>query len=172
MLAALAVMVGSVPAAAQEPSEAALVRTSAFVAGSLREGLDGFGVARDVRSLSFRVAVPRRQAMQPWLQLGRFVRPDLECPQGVACNVDGWTALVGAVFPLSADATRPGVHPHLVGGVGGAFSAQDKLVYLLGVGAAVPLAPRVAPVIEFRWEDLPGIRNVLMATFGLRVDLF
>ncbi len=35
---------------------------------------------------------------------------------------------------------------------------------------AVPLSGRIAPTLELRWEDLPGIRNVVMLNLGLIVD--
>lgn len=169
-LAALLLVMWTAPAAAQEDDRATL-RLSGFVAGSLREGPAGFGVARDVRSFTVRLTVPRL-GLQPWAQVGGFYRPDFECIAGVPCNDEGWTALVGVVGPLSPDDTRPGVQPYLVGGIGAAFSEEDQFAYILGIGASVPLNPRVAPSVELRWEDLPGITNVLMVNLGLRLDVF
>lgn len=169
--AALCLAGATTAAAAQEPGERAALRVSGFVAGSLREGPAGFGVARDVVSFSARLMLPRA-GPQPWAQVSGFRRPDLECLAGVPCNEDGWTALVGVVQPLSPDDTRPGLNPYLIGGIGYAFSAEDRFSYVFGIGAAFPFDRRVAPSVELRWEDLPGIRNVLMVNIGLRLDLF
>lgn len=170
-LAALVLAAYPTLAAAQGDDEPATVRVSAFVAGSLREGPSGFGVARDVRSYSARVTLPW-PGLQPWAQLGGFYRPDYECLAEVPCNDEGWTALVGVVQSLSPDDTRPGLNPYLVGGIGAAFSEEDQFAYILGIGAAYPFNRRVAPSVELRWEDLPGITNVLMVNLGLRFDLF
>lgn len=172
LVLALLAGTGLAHADAQEPREPALVRAAAFVAGSLREGPTGLGVARDVRSVSFRLEMPRPGSAQPWVQIAGFLRPDLECPPEVPCNTDGRVALAGLTLPLSLDDTRPGVHPYFVAGAGAAFSTERAFAYLMGIGAAIPLTPRVAPALEIRWETLPGIRNVVMATLGLRVDLF
>lgn len=171
-LAALLMLAGPAPIRAQGIDRQGLVRVSAFVGGSFRDSPAGFGVARDVVSYSLRLSLPRGAGMHPWLQAGRFVRPDLECPAELTCNTEGWTARVGVTLPLSTDDTRPGLHPYLVGGIGMAFAEEDELSWLVGFGTALALTPRVAPVLELHWDQLPGIRNVLMLNVGLRIGLF
>ncbi|MFO7895244.1 MAG: hypothetical protein R6U63_16140 [Longimicrobiales bacterium] len=162
------------PAAAhgQTPDPAA-IRVSAFGGVSFRDGLTGLNVAKDVQSLSVRLTLPRQTEIQPWVQGEYFVRPDFECLSALPCSDAGWTALAGVTAPISTSGdTDPGVHPYLLAGVGWAFSAEDRFAYVLGVGLAMVVTHRVAPSLEFRWEDLPGIRNVLMVDLGLRLDLF
>ena len=170
-LAALMALACVAPSSAQRIDGQGRVRMSAFAAGSFREGPDGFGVARDVVSYSLRLTLPRGMGLHPWVQAGRFIRPDLECPADLTCNADGWTARGGVTLPLSTDDTRPGFHPYLVGGIGMAFSEQDELSWLFGFGSALALTPRIAPAVELYWDQLPGIRNVLMLSLGLRISL-
>lgn len=161
------------PAAAQREPDEAAVRVTAYGGVSLREGLGGLRWAKDVASTSVRLTRPHRVGVQPWIQLERFVRPDFECLPSLACNDTGWTALVGMVAPFGGADTRPGVlHPYLLAGVGWAFSDENRFAYAMGLGAAFPVVRRFAPAVEIRWEDLPGIRNVVMVNLGLRVDLF
>lgn len=171
---ALTLAVVAWPAAAhgQTPDPAA-IRVSAFGGFSFREGITGLNVAKDVQSLSARLTLPRQTGLQPWVQGEYFVRPGFECLPTLPCNDAGWTALAGVTASASVqDDTEPGVHPYLLAGVGWAFSAEDRFAYVLGLGLAVVVTHRVAPSLEFRWEDLPGIRNVLMVDLGLRLDLF
>lgn len=171
-LMALMALARPAPASAQRIDRQGLVRVSAFAAGSFREGPTGFGVARDVVSYSLRLTLPRGAGMHPWLQAGWFVRPDLECPADLTCNTEGWTARGGVTLPLSTDDTRPGLHPYLLAGIGMAFSEEDELSWLFGFGTALALTPRLAPALELHWDQLPGIRNVLMLNLGLRIGLF
>ena len=108
------------------------------------------------------------------MQAERFVRPDFECSLPLVCNERGWTALAGVSAPLAgrSNDTEPGVHPYLLAGIGWAFSEENRFAYTMGVGAAFPIFRWFAPSLEVRWEDLPGIRNVVMINVGLRLDLF
>jgi hypothetical protein len=108
---------------------------------------------------------------QPWLQVERFVRPDFICTPPLPCNDAGWTALVGVTAPFFRG-DQAGLNPYLLGGVGWAFSEENRFAYAMGLGFAFRVIPRLAPTLEFRWEDLPGIRNVVMVNLGLRVELF
>lgn len=171
---ALALAVLAWPAAAhgQAPDPPA-IRVSAFGGVSFRDGPTGLRVAQDVQSLSARVTLPRQTGLQPWVQGEYFVRPDFECLPTLPCNDAGWTALAGVTAPASVHGdTHRGAHAYLLAGVGWAFSAEDRFAYVLGLGLAVVVTHRVAPSLEIRWEDLPGIRNVLMVDLGLRLDLF
>jgi hypothetical protein len=173
VLVGLVVLMAAPQPAAAQGYEPALVRVTGFGGVSLRQGITGFRIAEDVRSASVRVTWVRSR-LRPWVQAERFVRPALECQPPLTCNEDGWTALVGvspAFSPGGAD-TGPGLHPYVTTAIGWAFAEQDQFAYLLGVGAALPITPWLAPSLEFRWEDLPGIRNVLMMTAGIRLDLF
>lgn len=173
VVGAAVMMAWAVPVSvrAQDRPERPLVRASAFVAASLREGPTGIGVGRDVRSFSARVTWSRR-GVQPWVQASGFTRPDLACLPGLPCNTDGWTALAGVTLPFSRDDSQRGIHSYFLGGVGAGFSEESIFAYLLGVGTTLAIVPRVAPSFEVRWEDLPGIRNVVMLSLGLQVDLF
>ncbi len=155
----------------QESGQGAL-RVTGMVGGSLRDGLNGFGVARDVVNFSVRLSLPKGLGIQPWVQAGGFNRPDLICEAALPCNTEGWTLRGGVALPFSPDDSRPGVHPYMIGGIGAAFAEEDTFSWLLGIGTSYSLTPRLAPVFELRWEDLPGIRNVLMLNLGLRLDLF
>ncbi len=152
--------------------EPALIRVTGYGGVSLREGITGFRFAEDVRSASVRVTWLRSR-LHPWLQAERFVRPGLECQPPLTCIENGWTALVGVspAFTAGAD-TEPGVHSYVTTAIGWAFAEEDRFAYLLGIGAAFPITPWLAPSLEFRYEDLPGIRNVLMMNLGIRLDLF
>ena len=169
----LAVLVAAGPAEAQDvpPDDRPIVRLTPLVGGSMRERPDGLAFADDVRSVSVRATLPRR-GLQPWVQIEAFRRPILVCQTGIPCNTEGWTALAGVVAPISPNDMEPGVHPYFLGGIGWAFSEESQYAYTLGAGVAVALTRRVAPSAEVRWEDLPGIRNVMMLNLGLRVDLF
>ncbi|NIP77997.1 MAG: hypothetical protein GWM90_01855 [Gemmatimonadetes bacterium] len=160
------------PVSAQEEPEGPHVAVAGFVAGSLLGGADGSGFADDVVGASMRLTLVRRRALQPWVQLDAFDRPDLECLEGLACNEDGWIARVGATLPLSTDENRPGVQPRVFAGIGAGFSEETEFSYVLGIGAGWLITPRVMPVFEFRWEQLPGIRNIVMLNGGLRIGLF
>lgn len=157
--------------AAGQQSDHPAFRVSVFGAGSLRDSPTGFRVARDVISYSVRFTLPRRASFHPWVQAGRFERPELDCRPGIPCNDDGWTVHGGVALPLSVDDTRGGPNVHLLTGLGAAFSAEDRFSYALGFGLSYPVA-RWAPSGELVWVDLPGIRNVMMLNLGLRVDLF
>ncbi|MGK7310753.1 MAG: hypothetical protein ACN0LA_00805 [Candidatus Longimicrobiales bacterium M2_2A_002] len=172
-LAALAavLLVAAAPASAQAVDPGA-IRVSVFGGGSVREGLSGLGIAQDVLSLSARVTLPFQGRLQPWVQGELFTRPDLECPQTLECNTDGVTVLAGVVAPVTAADAEPGLHPYFLGGIGWAFSEEDRFAYLLGIGGAFAFSRRIAPSLEVRWEDLPGIRNVMMVNLGVRLDLF
>lgn len=173
LLAALtaALLLLPAPGTAQSVDPGA-IRVSVFGGGSLREDPTGLGVAQDVLSVAARVTLPVQGRFQPWLQVERFTRPELECPAPLQCNTEGMTALAGLVAPFTRNDTEPGVHPYLVGGVGWAFSDEDQFAYVLGIGGAYAVSRRIAPSVEVRWEDLPGIRNVLMVNLGVRLDLF
>jgi hypothetical protein len=170
-LALLALVVAAGPATAQQDDDPA-VWVSAFAAGSLREGLTGFRVARDVVGGSVRLTALRDGALQPWLQADAFRRPDLECVEDLPCNDDGWLARVGATVSLSAENDRPGLQPHLLGGMGAGFSEETEFSYLLGFGVGWLVSPRLTPLLEFRWERIPGLRNVFMLNGGIRIGLF
>jgi hypothetical protein len=161
---------GAAPVAAQA-RDAPAIRFSAFAGASLREAVTGPRFAEDVLSGSFRVTYLRPQ-LRPWIQVERFVRPELECQPPLTCSEEGWTALAGVTATSGRRDTRPGLHVHLMAGIGWAFAEEERLVYALGVGAAYPLTPWLAPSLEFRWEDLPGIRNVFMINAGIRLDVF
>lgn len=170
-LTALAVLTWPETGSAQRPGSGTGLRVTGLVGGSFREGPSGFGVARDVVTYSVRLSLRRGMGLQPWVQAGGFTRPDLTCLPDLPCSSEGWTLRGGVVLPFSPDDTRPGVQPYLVGGLGGAFSEQDRFSVALGIGVAVPLAPWFAPVVELQWDQLPGISNVLMVNLGLRIDL-
>ena len=172
VLAAMASLAWPAEGAAQVVDGDASVRVWTFAAGSLREGPSGFGFARDVVSYSLRVSLPRGADVQPWVQAGWFERPDLECPAGAVCNLDGWTARAGVILPFSTDDTRPGLHSYLVGGIVMAFATEDELSWLLGLGMTLTVTPSFAPAVELHWDQLPGIRNVLMINLGARISLF
>lgn len=173
LLAALtaALLLVAAPGAAQSV-DPGTVRVSVFGGGSIREDPTGLGIAEDVLSVSARLTLPLQGRFQPWVQGEFFTRPDLECPAVLDCNADGVTALAGVVAPFSADDTRPGFHPYFLGGVGWAFSDEDRFAFVLGIGGAFAFSRRVAPSLEVRWEDFPGIRNVMMVNLGVRLDLF
>ena len=164
-------LAGGGPVAAQD-GDRATVRVSGFAAASVREGVTGLRFAEDVLTYSARLTLPYQSAYQPWVQAGLFTRPELECPPGLTCSTEGVTVLAGVVAPLSRDDTGPGAHPYFLGGVGWAFAEEDRFAYVLGLGGAYAVSGRVAPSVEVRWEDLPGIRNVMMVSLGLRLDLF
>lgn len=165
------------PAAAQrsgrlvQGGETGAIRVSGFAAGSWRGGPGGLRLAEDVLSVSGRFTLARF-GFQPWIQGEYFTRPDLQCLPGVPCNDDGWTVLAGVVAPLSVRDTQPGLHLYLLGGIGWAFSAENRFTYLMGLGGAYAVTRRIAPSMEVRWEDPPGIKNVVMVNLGLRLDLF
>lgn len=164
-------LVAAAPASAQR-GDAGAVRVSVFGGGSIREDISGLGVAEDVLTVSARVTLPFQGRIQPWVQGELFTRPDLECPLTLECNTDGVTALAGFVAPVTAVDTEPGLHPYFLGGIGWAFSEEDRFAYVLGVGGAFAFSRRIAPSLEVRWEDLPGIRNIMMVNLGVRLDLF
>ena len=170
---ALAPLARPAPAAAQAAVDRASIRVTGFGGVSLRQGIDRLRLAEDVLSVSARLTLPRRSGLMPWVQAERFVRPDLDCTLPLACNERGWTALGGVTAPLSgrSNDTGPGVHPYLLAGIGWAFSEENRFAYTMGVGAAFPIFQWLAPSLEVRWEDLPGIRNVVMINLGLRLDL-
>lgn len=161
------------PAAAQAQTfDRPTIRVAGFGGASLRQGLTGLAIAEHALTVSGRLTWLRR-GFRPWVQGEYFTRPGLECPGGIVCNEDGWTALVGVAAPLSARSDfQPGVHPYLLGGVGWAFSVENQFSYLFGVGAAFAFTRRIAPSLEIRWEDFPALTNVVMLTLGLRIDLF
>ena len=164
---------GAGPAVGQADGEGpGLARVNVFAGGSLRQSPAGFGIGREVRSLSVRVVWPRQEAMQPWLRGMWFVRPEVECVPSLPCVTEGWSVLGGVVMPLTEADTRPGVHPYFVLGAGWAFASEDRFAYVAGLGTAVALTPWVAPIVEFRYEHLPGLENVLMLNLGVRLDLF
>lgn len=173
VLAALVVgtAVCATPASAQRADEAAGVRVSGFAAVSFREGLDGVRVARDVLTASARVELPRLLP-RLWAQADLFERPQLDCSPEITCNREGLALFVGGTLPLSLDDTRRGVHPYGLGAAGVGFSAETTLAYIVGFGAAIVPTDRVAFSAEARFETLPGIRNILMANLGVRLDLF
>lgn len=170
-LAAVLVLAGGAPAAAQTPEGPAL-RVRVLAGGSVRQKPTRIAIAEDVRTLAARLTLPRQARLQPWIQAQAFTRPRLVCPETLACNTDGWTALIGVTAPFSADDLEPGVHSHLVAGIGWGFSEQDRFAYLFGGGMTFAVIPRLAPTLEVRWEDFPGIQNVIMVNLGLRIDLF
>lgn len=171
-IGAAALMAAAAPVAAQS-GDGGAVRVSVFGAGSMREGISGLQFAQDVVAFSARVTLPRQSAYQPWVQVQRFTRPDLVCPDGITCTTEGVTALAGVVAPFTRNDREPGVlHPYFLGGIGWVFAEQEQFAYVLGVGGAYAVTGRLAPSLEVRWEDLPGIRNVMMVSLGLRLDLF
>ena len=159
------------PAAAQTPEGPAL-RVRVLAGGSIRQKPNGLAIAEDVRTLAARLTLPRQARLQPWVQAQAFTRPGLACDGSLPCNTGGWTALVGVTAPFSADDLEPGVHSHLLAGIGWGFSEQDRFAYLVGAGMTFAWMPRLAPTLEVRWEDFPGIQNVIMIHVGLRIDLF
>lgn len=148
------------------------LRVSGFAAGSLREGPDGIRLAKDVRSLTARITLVRPLSYQPFLQYERYGRPDLPCVAGFPCNDQGWIGLVGVTLPLTYGEDRPGLHPYAIAGIGWVFSDENKFTYQLGAGFALAFTRWFAPSLEFRWEDLPSLRNVVMVHLGLRLTLF
>lgn len=162
------------PAAAQrrggdgDPPRALLAAWSGL---SLREGQTEFRFAEDVIEVGARLTLNREWAFKPWVQVDWFTRPELTCLEGFPCNDDGIVLRGGLTLPISDDDTRPGVHPRLLAGVGVGISDETELAYMLGFGAAWSLHPRLAPVFEFRWERVPGFRNVAILGIGLRLGL-
>lgn len=158
-------------AAAQGGADRPAVRVTAYGGASLRDGVGGLRWAEDVLSTGVRLTYPRRVGYEPWLQAERFVRPDFDCTPPLACNDSGWTALAG-VTARFVGGNEPGVHPYLLAGVGWAFSEENRFAWTMGLGFAFQVIPRLAPTLEVRWEDLPGIQNVATVNLGLRVELF
>lgn len=169
---ALAALVAPEAGSAQRPGSGTGIRVTGLAGGSFREGPSGFGLARDVVTYSLRLSLRSGLGFQPWIQAGQFTRPDLVCPSALPCSSEGWHLRGGVVLPFSPDDTGPGVHLYLLGGLGGAFSEQDRFSVVLGIGGSVPLTPWFAPVVEVHWDQLPGISNVVMANLGVRIDLF
>lgn len=147
-----------------------------FVTGSgglsIREGQATLRFAEDLRELGGRITLYLPRAVLPWIQVDRFTRPDLFCPGGAECYPEGTLLRAGFTLPVTEDDLAPGVHPRLVAGIGAAFTeGHTGFSYLLGVGVAWPLHPRLAPTAEVRWERLPGLRNIVMLNAGLRVGI-
>ena len=152
------------------------IRLTATAGISFREGPDGFRVGRDARAAALRVQVVRSASFHPWLEVGAFQRPDLDCvahPDGLPCNDDGWTLRAGASLPFASDDRRQsGLAGELLAGAGVGLSQERALSYLLGIEVQWLVSRRVAPSFSIRWERFPGLTNVVMGTAGLRLDLF
>jgi hypothetical protein len=178
-LSALALLIlasaAPAPAAGQrargegDPPRVSLAAWSGF---SMRDSPTGFRFADDLIELGGRLTLDLGRTLRPWVQADRFTRPELSCVEGFACNDAGTILRAGLTLPLTEDDTRPGVHPRLVAGAGVGWSAETEFAYLLGFGAAWSLHPRLAPVFEARWEQVPGFRNIAILAIGLRVGLF
>lgn len=137
---------------------------------SLREGLDGFRLGKDLRLAGARLTALSGPAL-PWVEGAAFLRPDLECPAGRICNESGWLVRAGLTAPLSSRPDRLGPRPELVAGIGAAFSQETSFSYLLGFGVAWPgMVPRLSPVAGLRWERVVGL-NLAVFDLGFRVDL-
>lgn len=148
------------------------VLVAAWSGFSLRDSPTGFRFADDLIEFGGRLTLDLGRTFRPWVQADHFTRPDLTCIEGFACNDAGTVLRAGLTLPLTEDDTRPGVHPRLVAGAGVGWSAETEVAYLLGFGAAWSLRPRLAPVFEARWEQVPGFRNIATLGLGLRVGLF
>lgn len=174
VVAALLAVVGAAPpspAAAQEDRSAPRLLVTGWSGFSMREGQRAPRVGDDLVAFGARVTVHRRMAPNPWVQVDRFRRPDLQCLPDAPCNDTGIAARAGVMLPLSEDDTAPGLHPRLIGGLGVGVSAETTLAYMLGIGAAWGLHPRLAPVFEARWERIPGVRAIFVIGLGLRTGI-
>lgn len=149
------------------------ILATAWTGFSIREGERTIRFADDMVEIGGRIALNRRAAARPWVQVDYFRRPDLRClDESLPCNDDGIVVRGGFTLPLSEDEFRTrGVHPRLLGGLGVGFSEQTGLAYLLGVGAAWTLHPRFAPVFEVRGERVPGLRSTVILGAGLRLGI-
>ncbi len=165
--ALLLVLATAAPLAAQRPEPR--FQVTPFAGISVRESGTGLRIGDDVVAYGLRAVLPG-SGFQPWLEVGGFQRPELECVEYLACNDAGWVVRSGAMAVVSAAPGRPGVHPRLVGGIGVAFSEETTFSHILGIGVAWRLNPWLAPTLDFRWERLPRI-DILLVDLGLRVDV-
>lgn len=170
--AALAASAGAVEAQeGDDGTNAPRVLVTAWSGFSMQEGQRTFRFADDLITFGARVTLRRQAAPGGWVQVDHFSRPDFVCAEELTCNDRGLLARAGISLPFTEDDTRPGFHPRLVAGVGAGFTEQIGLSYLLGLGAAWSLHPRLAPVFEVRWERVPGLSNMLMLGLGIRAGL-
>lgn len=156
------------PAIGQEPPSTRFHLT-AEAGVSVQEGFDGVRVGRDMISYGLRLTADRGR-FHPWIDGGRFERPDLECVSGLQCNDSGWLARAGISVPLSGGSDGSGVSADARTGMGAAFAEDASLSYLLGLALHWHAMPRVAPGVEFRWEHLTSI-NLTMLAAGIRITL-
>ena len=162
---------GAAAQGAGEEREPPRVYVTAWSGFSIREGQTTLRVADDMMSVGGRVTLQRTLAPQPWVQVDYFWRPELRCDASFACNDEGIALRGGVLLPLTEDETRPGLHPAFLAGVGVGFAEETAFSYLLGLGGAWLLHPRLAPTFEVRWERVPGLRNVVIVGAGLRIGV-
>lgn len=171
VMAALAAGAMAASGQASDEPDGPRVLVTGWSGFSMQEGQQTFRFAEDLLLFGVRASLHRRAAARPWVQVDRFTRPDLVCPAGIPCNESGFLVRAGVTIPFTEDDTSPGFHPRFVAGVGAGFSEEIELAYLLGLGGAWTLHPRLAPVFEVRWERVPGLINTLVLGLGLRVGI-
>lgn len=137
---------------------------------SLQENLGRFRVGRDAVTYGLRVTAVRRAGLQPWVDVGAFRRPGLECLSTLPCARSGSLARAGVTIPLSPRHQEPGLHGAAHGGLGAAFAGQTSFSYTIGFAVDWRRIPRLSPTVGVRWEHIAGI-NFTMLAGGLRLDL-
>lgn len=156
------------PIAGQEtPSTRFHITADAGV--SLQDGFDGPRIGQDMVTYGLRLTAARER-LHPWIDGGRFVRPDFACVSGLDCNDSGWLARAGLAAPFAGGHDTSGLNVEARAGVGAGFSDETSASYLLGVTLLWRAIPRIAPGIEFRWEHIAGI-NFTMLAAAIRIDL-
>lgn len=168
---------GARPLAAQlegpaEGKDGRSVRLSltADAGASLQDNFGRVRVGRDMVTYGIRATAVRRAGLDPWVDLGRFTRPGLECVSGLRCARSGSLARAGVTLPLAAADDTAGLHAAVRGGVGAAFARETSLSYLIGFSLGWRQIPRLSPIAEVRWEHIAGLDFTMLAA-GLRIDL-
>lgn len=156
--------------AAEYDSPPARLAVTAHAGASLQDNLGRFRVGRDVVTYGLRLTVDRQGGVHPWVDVGRFTRPGLECLATLPCARSGSLARAGLTLPLSANHREPGLHGAAHGGVGAAFADETSFSYVIGFAIDWRQMPRLSPMVGIRWEHIGGI-NFAMLSGGLRFDL-
>lgn len=157
------------PVASQE-APSSRFHLSADLGASLHDGGSGMRVGRDMATYGLRLTAVRRSGLHPWIDAGRFSRPNFDCLPGFPCNDAGWSTRAGLHVPLTSDDGGTGVHAAARAGIGAAFSEEASLSYLLGFLLHWRAVPRFGPLFELRREHVGRINHTVFSV-GARVDL-
>lgn len=165
-----ALSAAAAPSASAQEGPALRWNVTADAGISVQDGFDGVRFGRDMVSYGLRVTAARDGSLHPWVGGARFVRPDFECVPGLDCNDAGWLARAGIAVPLSRESDGSGLGAEARTGAGAAFAEETSFSYLIGFALLWHGIPRIAPMMEFRWEHVTGI-NLTMFAAGVRLDL-